>query len=87
MGRAGQLEQAVHGRFGRRRRTRTACLPWKSHAAAVVEELPGQRQQFGGGFPRGGLGLLGRAFGQIAIHLDGKAAFGAPESGGLTARW
>ncbi|HYU33560.1 MAG TPA: type II toxin-antitoxin system HicA family toxin [Thermoanaerobaculia bacterium] len=52
-------------------------LALEEPAAAVVEELPGERQQFGGSFPSGGLGLLGRAFGQIAVHLDGEAALGA----------
>src|SRR6185436_10164799 len=52
-------------------------LALEEPAVAVVEELPGERQQLGGGLPRGSLGLLGRALGQIAVHLDGEAALGA----------
>ena len=52
-------------------------LALEQPGAAVVEELPRQRQQLGGRLAARRPGLPRRAFGQIAVHLHREAALGA----------
>jgi hypothetical protein len=50
------------------------ALALEQPGTAIVEQLPGKRQQLGGGFASGSLGLLRRVFGQLPVHLHGKPA-------------